>query len=456
MAGSRSIILDKAKLPKILVMPEKLHPILDKLDDYRYFLIEGGRGGGKSHGVARFILYLAELYNLRVVCGREIQKSITESVYSLMADLIREYQLEFEVLSTKITSRPKGSPINFRGFREQGSFNIQGMEGIDIVWIDEAQALTKATLDVLIPTIRKDNAKIFFTMNRYNHNDPAYSTFVHRKDCLHININFDDNPFCTQALKNEAAECKKISENDYNHIWLGNPIDRGSDALYALSEMQTAKEGHYPLRDGYGLRIAGYDIARYGDDKCAAVVLQQMGALHWETIFVDEWENQNLNYTTGRILMIANEYHTNRDIIDEDGIGAGPLDTLNKGRGLSKFVGFRNPAIAYDKNKSYANHRTVNAYRLKDMLMKGHICITDEKLIDEAMTVRYTFDHSQRRILISKEKMRKDGIKSPNLYDALIMAVSQIGEVQQEQEVQYAPIMPQYSKEVDILKQAGV
>lgn len=443
-------------MPEILNIPEKLRPIITKFNDYRYFLIEGGRGGAKSHSVGRLILYLSEKYRLRTVCGREIQKNITESVYSLLSDLILAKQLNFEVQATKIIHRSTRSPINFRGFREQGAFNIQGMEGIDILWIDEAQAITKSTLDVLIPTIRKDNAKIFFSMNRHRPNDPVFANFINRKDCLHIHINYDENPFCTTALKNEAKECLKLSESDYNHIWLGAPIDRPEDVLYSLSEMNRAKANHYPLREGYGLRIGGYDIARYGDDKCAAVIIQQMGALHWEVIFADEWEHKDLNYTTGRVLLTSNDQRTKTDVIDEDGIGAGPLDTLNKGRGLDRFIGFRNPSISYEKNKFFGNPRTINAYKLKDMLVKGHICIPQEKIRDEAMTVKYTFDHNQRRILISKKQMRKEGVKSPNLFDALIMAVSQIGEVKQEQDQKYRHHQPAYSKEENLLNLAGV
>jgi hypothetical protein len=220
--------------------------------------------------------------------------------------------------------------------------------------------------------------------------------------------------------------------------------------------MSQAATNHYPLRKGYGIRIGGYDVARYGDDKCAAVIIQQMGALHWEVIFADEWEHKDLNYTTGRILLTSNEQRCDSDIVDEDGIGSGPFDTLNKGRGLDRFVGFRNPAIAYEKNKQYGNPRTINAYVLKDMLVKGHLCIPQEEIRNEAMTIKYTFDHNQRRILISKKQMRKEGIKSPNLFDALIMAVSQIGKVKQKQDMQYQPNMPQYSQEEDLFKLAGV
>lgn len=447
--------MDKLTLPEILQLPDKLLPIITSFNDYRYFLLEGGRGGGKSQALGRLLLYIAEQKNVRIVCGREIQNSIAESVYSLLADLIMKYSLNFEVFSNKIVSRKSGSTINFRGFREQGAFNIQGMEGIDIVWIDEAQAITKETLDVLIPTIRKDNAKIFFTMNRFVHNDPAYSTFVDRKDCLHIHINFSDNNFCTQALKNEAEECRLRSEADYNHIWLGQPLRQAEDSVFNHEELMEAKKAEYSLREGYGLRLAGFDVARYGDDKCACVVIQQMGALHWQVAFVDQWDHKDLNYTTGRILSTATEQRVEKSIIDEDGIGAGPLDTLNKGRQLSNFVGFRNPSIGYQDNKNFANNRTVNTYKLKDMLLKGHICIKDDALIAELETLRYTYDNNQRRILISKEKMRKEGVKSPNLADALIMAISLVGELHYKQDIQYFR-QPQYTKEDNLFSLGGI
>ncbi len=446
-------------LPKILNLPPKLLQITDPevFNKYRYFLIKGGRGGAKSQSIARFVLYLSEKYNLRVVCGRETQNSINESVYSLLSDLIREFQLNFETLASKISSRATSSAINFRGFREQGAFNIQGMEGIDLLWIDEAQALTKQTLDVLIPTIRKENAKIIFTMNPHVHNDPVITMLSRRSDCLVIDINYVDNPFCPQALINEANECKKLNEKDYEHIWMGKPLDQSEDSLFSIADFQYGKQQAHILAPGYGVRVAGFDIARFGDDKCAAVIMQQMGALHWEEIFCDEWDHRDLNYTTGKILMISNEYQVDMAAIDEDGLGGGPLDSLRKGRGLDQFVGFRNPQIGYNENKSYGNVRTKNAYKFKDAIVKGHRHIKTQKIIDEMITLKYQFDHNQRRILVSKDKMKKDGFKSPNLADAVIMAESLIGQVKERQERVYSPSTHNnYSKEENLFGIAGV
>jgi phage terminase large subunit len=424
--------------------------------EIRYLLAEGGRGGGKSHAIARIILYLCEHRKLRVVCGREIQKSIAESVYSLMVDLIRAHELNFQVFSSKIVHKVSGSTIHFRGFREQGAFNIQGMEGVDITWIDEAQALTKQTIDVLIPTIRKDTAKIFLTMNRHVEDDPAYDFCIGRADTLHVHIDYFDNPFCTDALKREAMECKEKSQRDYDHIWLGIPLAQSEDAVFGYEELMATRINKKELVPGYGMRIAGYDVARYGDDKCAVVIIQQMGALHWETIFFDQWDHRDLNYTTGRILMTSSEYKVDKSIIDEDGIGAGPLDTLNKGRGLDSFVGFRNPPISYSNNKEYGNHRTANAYKLKEMVMKGHIAITDDDCVKELTTLKYNYDHYQRKILVSKEVMRsKYQVKSPNLADSLIMAVSLIGDVKAKQEQPYR-IPNRQAPECNLFEVAGI
>lgn len=447
----------EAELPTILQVPTKLLPLIQQFNGKRYFLIDGGRGGGKSHAVARWMLYLAEKYSLRIVCGREIQNSIKESVYSILTDLIQQYNLNFTILAKSIIHRDTKTEINFRGFREQGAFNLQGMEGIDIVWIDESQALTKQTLDILIPTIRKDNAKIIFTMNRFVRNDPAYAQFIDRDDCLHIHLNYNDNPFCTNALKKEAIECQKKSMEDYNHIWLGLPLDKTEDSVFTHTEIDGAKRAVYPKRMGYGTRIAGFDVARYGDDKCAGVIIEQVGALHWEVVYVNQWDHKDLNWTTGEILKVHTEQKVDKSIVDEDGIGSGPLDTLTKGRGLDSFTGFRNPSLGYDKDRFYGNPRTSNTYRLKDMMLQGHIHITDEGLLQELETLRYEYDHNQRRILVSKEKMKKQGVKSPNMADALIMAVSLIDEVTKKQQNVYGAIANQRRPQSDNLFEiAGV
>jgi phage terminase large subunit len=292
-------------------------------------------------------------------------------------------------------------------------------------------------------------------MNRHVENDPVYEAFIGRSDCLHININFEDNPFCTDALKKEAEECLKKSPTDYDHIWLGQPLSQSEDALFSRAELLALKNTRVNCHPGFNMRIAGFDIARYGDDKCACVILQQMDMTHWEAVHIEQWDHRDLNYTTGRILQIAGDHKVEMSIIDEDGLGAGPLDSLKHGRGRNDFSGFRNNMISYEDNKSYVNPRTINAYKLKELVAKGYIYFDNEDLIKELCSLRYNYDNHQRRILVSKDKMRKEGVKSPNIADALIYVTSLIGEVRQQQERPYQCNQPRYSAEDDLFKIAG-
>lgn len=392
------------------------------------------------------------------MCGRETQNSISESVHALLSDLINNYQLNYDVQQNRITHRVTGTTFAFIGLREQGRFNIQGLEAIDILWIEEGQAVTKPTMDIVLPTIRKPNSKIFISMNRHVANDPAYVLTINRPDCLHLPISYLENEHCTQELKNEAEICRKQSEKDYKHIWLGEPMDQSENGVFSMDEILLGQTNAHPLAKGYGIRVGGFDIARFGDDKCADVVLQQMGALHWAEKHVDEWGKMDLNYSTGRILTVSNEQELDMAAVDEDGLGSGPLDTLSKGRGLDHFIGFRNLPFSFQENKFYGNVRTRDAFKVKEMLAKGHLCIRNTKLIEELLTCfKYTFDHYQRRILISKDVMKtKYGVKSPNLADSLIMAASLIGRVKQKQDQPFEARDVAYSTEDNLFKIAGV
>jgi hypothetical protein len=229
------------------------------------------------------------------------------------------------------------------------------------------------------------------------------------------------------------------------------------DFVFTFADLMEAKRREYAFREGYGHRIMGFDIARYGNDKCAAAGIQQHGALAWRTFHVEQWDHKDLDYTTGRVLSTSNQHNVNDNIIDEDGIGAGPLDFIQKGRKREDFRGFRNVAYSYEQNKYYANPRTAAAFKLKEYVQKGWIAIPQEEVIQELMTLRYKFTNDGRRILVSKEEMRnKYKIKSPNMADALLMAASLINEVKESQDRMYAPRFPQHYKEESLFTTAGI
>lgn len=223
------------------------------------------------------------------------------------------------------------------------------------------------------------------------------------------------------------------------------------DFVFNFTELMEAKKREFKYRDGYGHKIMGYDIARYGNDKCAAYGIVQMGALAWRAFHEEQWEHKDLDYTTGRILHISNTNRVDDNIIDEDGIGSGPLDFITKGRKREDFQGFKNSGYSYETHKEYGNQRTEAAFILKNFVSKGWIAGLSEEVIQELMTLRFRYMNDGRRILVSKEELRKKGVKSPNLADALIMASSLIDIVKKQQDNKYGAIRHQHQSGDDNL-----
>lgn len=211
-------------------LPDKIYRIRDTRA--RYVVLYGGRGGAKSWGIAILLLLRAGQERLRVLCTREIQNTIRDSVHKLLADTIYRYGLEeyFTVQNDAITSCT-GSEFIFKGLRHNIN-DIKSTEGIDICWVEEAQAVSKESWDVLIPTIRKDGSQFFIIFNPHLEDDPTYQGFVKnpREDSVIVNINYTDNPFFPEVLRKEMEYDKRTDYEKYIHVWLGGFL-RHSDAL---------------------------------------------------------------------------------------------------------------------------------------------------------------------------------------------------------------------------------
>lgn len=433
--------------PEVLSMPPKLNPIITEFNKYRYFLLEGGRGGGKTQGVARLLSYISEKQKVRVFCGRETQATIDESVYTVFKDTIAQYNLNFKVFRDRIIHNTTGSEIRFKGFREQGSINIKGMEGVDILWIDEAQAITQNTLDIIVPTIRKQKAKIFFTMNRHLKGDPVYKQFHDRESCLHIHINYDENPFISDALREEAEACRIDRPDDYRHIWKGIPSSSADNYLFneeALEACLTREFPHDPAK--YTGRILGGDVARFGDNYSAGLVLKQCGPEHWEEEYINRWKKYDTVYTTGKFSEMMNTYNPDYTIIDADGIGGAVYDNLANVRSdILAFHGGWVEGLPKGANKKvkYKNWRTYGYLTLENLVNQGKLRLKSQFIIDQLKEIRYKYDLSMNKYIIPKEQLieeaRRKGVKynSPDEADALMMAVSRVEELKREQAQAY-------------------
>lgn len=222
--------------------PEKLRFLFEPK---RYKVAFGGRGGAKSWSIARALLLLAAQKPLRVLCCREFQKSIKDSVHKLLSDQVKELGLEhfFTVQNTSIKGA-NGSEFFFEGLRHNVT-GIKSYESIDLCWCEEAHLISKTSWETLIPTIRKENSEIWVSFNPELLEDETYQRFVVNPPpaemCTVVKVNWDDNPWFPEVLRQEMEQLRNRDQDAYLNVWEGHCREILEGAIYA-AELRAAKE----------------------------------------------------------------------------------------------------------------------------------------------------------------------------------------------------------------------
>ena len=222
--------------------PDELSPLFES---WRYKILWGGRGGAKSWGVARALLLLGSQKPLRILCGRELQKSIKDSVHRLLSDQIVELGMEhLYTVNTISIKGVNGTEFFFEGLRHNTN-QIKSYEGIDICWIEEAQTVSKSSWDLIIPTIRKDNSEIWVSFNPELEQDETYQRFILKtpSNAVVIKINFRDNPWFPKVLEQERLDCKLRDPIGYDTIWEGHCRQAVEGAIYQDELNQAHTDG---------------------------------------------------------------------------------------------------------------------------------------------------------------------------------------------------------------------
>jgi phage terminase large subunit len=223
-----------------LDFPEKLDFLFEPA---RYKILYGGRGSGKSWGVARALIARAVQEPIRVLCARELQNSIHDSVITLLADQIKAMGLEsfFDIQRTAIYGK-NGSEFSFAGLKHNIT-SIKSFEGVNICWVEEGQSVSKTSWEVLIPTVRKPDSEIWITFNPDLDTDETYKRFVVNPpaNAQIRKVNWSDNPWFPDVLKNELEELKSKDQDSYLNIWEGHTRQMLDGAVYA-NELRKAQE----------------------------------------------------------------------------------------------------------------------------------------------------------------------------------------------------------------------
>jgi phage terminase large subunit len=211
-------------------LPQKMiEPIFS---DARYKVFRGGRGSSKSWSVARALLALGQGGRKRILCAREIQKSIQDSSYKLLVDQIDLLGMtgHYDVLKSEIRGS-NGTEILFRGLGNMTAESIKSFEGVDIVWVEEAHTVSDRSWELLIPTIRKAGSQIWITYNPDEATDPVDVRFFQRNPpgTVVCTINWDDNPWFPEVLRAEKDYLYDVDPDTAAHVW-GGGYRKASDA----------------------------------------------------------------------------------------------------------------------------------------------------------------------------------------------------------------------------------
>jgi hypothetical protein len=206
-----------------------------------YIILLGGRGSAMSWTVAAFLILKAIESKKRILCTREVQMSIADSVHKLLADTIARLGLEqFFKIQQRSIQCVNGSEFIFKGLWNNSN-DIKSTEGIDLCWVEEAQAISSLSLEYLTPTIRKDNSQIIFTYNPTNEEDAIDKEFTVparegiRQDCELIEINYFDNRYFPDVLREEMLYDKAHRPDVYLHKWLGKYRIYGDEIIGAFA-----------------------------------------------------------------------------------------------------------------------------------------------------------------------------------------------------------------------------
>jgi phage terminase large subunit len=440
--------------------------------------LEGGRASSKSHDAAGFAVYLAANYTLKFMCARQFQNKISESVYTLLKNKINdsEYAGEFEILKNSITHKRTGSSFIFYGIARNLN-EIKSTEGIDILWLEEAQYLTEEQWVTIEATIRKQGSQIWVIFNPDEYLDFAYQRFVvdPMEGWLTKEINWNNNPFLSQTALDMIHALYKSDPELAEHVYGGKP-KMGQDKsviplLYILAAVDAHKfhnareilkpENEQNLWVTIGRKRIGFDIADDGDDLCATIEMHGNIA-----IGSDEWQGLEDELLKSSQRVYDRALETGSEIVfDSIGVGAqaGPkFKEMNDARGFSiVYEGFNAGAGVMDPDKVYMKlpHQTItnkqqfanvkaqvwrevsNRFRktyeyvvkgvphpIDQMISIDSSCFTERrlrKIQQELSAPRKDKDGRGLEKVESKDDMRTRQVKSPNLADAFIMACIQ-------------------------------
>ena len=374
-----------------------------------YKITAGGRGSGKSWSFASLLSQklTAEKHNL--LCCREIQKSLEDSSYKLLVETIERLNLKGWVIKKDTLENENGSRVIFRGLKDLRAGNaIKSLEGYDLAWLEEAQAISLESLQLLLPTIRMNGSEIWACYNP-NTEEDAIEMLKQREGAICVKCNWSDNPWFTERLAKEREADYKFNPELARHIWEGEYLAQADNAVMSRLAVHEAMEREVDNEGDYQIAV---DVARYGSD--SSIISMRKGL---KMIDLKEYKNISLVELCGHIEVIAGNNHDMTIKVDETGVGGGVVDIL-QGRGYRNVIGINFGSKPQDTDK-FADLPSEMwcTFPISDVSL-----LNDSGLFHELTDRRFSYDHKARRQVESKDSYKaRNGGKSPDKADSVLM-----------------------------------
>jgi hypothetical protein len=386
----------------------------------RYKAAWGGRGSGKSNDRAQaVILLMVAKPGTRIVCLREVQNSIKDSVYQLLCDWIERLGVAplFDVTRDEIRG-PGGSLCIFRGMKDQNAESIKSLEGYSVAWFEEAQTCSQRSLDLLRPTIRAPGSELWFTWNPRRRTDPV-DVFLRQSpppDAIGVEAQWNHNPWFPAELEAERQLDSTGDDARYRHIWEGAYEETSDAQLIPGAIVARARKCKVQCTPADEL-ILGVDVARYGDDETVIAIRRGRDAYSEPWINLRQLDTME---TAARVADHIRRLKPDAVFVDETGVGAGVCDRLRQ-------LGFPIIPVNFgskpdgNTDAKCRNKRAEMWVRMREWL-RSEVGIPDDPQLEAQLTaVEYKHDEHNAILLEKKEDMRKRGLPSPDRADALAL-----------------------------------
>lgn len=384
----------------------------------RYKVAVSGRGSGKSVAAAQAVVNFMSKYPIIVLVTRQYKNSIENSIYAEIKDVILSNDLGhmFDLQKNRITEINTGAYIIFSGM-DKSLGSVKSTSKIDICIVEEAEDITQAAWDLLIPTIRKEGSEIWVIFNPRLPTDPTAELFLGDVPpdgkVIMMRANYDQNKYLSETARAHAEHMKKHDYQKYLHVYGGQFEDVGDMNIFSLKSVDDATDRTVELLDVP--RIAALDVARYGDDSCVLTIKEGniiRVAKTWNKVSNTELARDVADFIFAENLVTL--------VIDMGGgHGSGPFDVLKETIGnVCRLIEFHGNSPANDNR--YANIRAETHFAAKKWLETGCI-IKHPGLKRDLISLQYYFNSSHQILIEDKKQLKKRIGVSPDHSDSFTM-----------------------------------